>query len=88
MIELHMNQASVSVGQTPEGNYIVRVEDPQSGIVMLLPLDPMAAVHLGNALTGKGLVVPNGLGPLEQAQARLRPPMPPPPPEPDHEGRG
>ena len=85
MIEINMSGCEIGIGEPPDGAgaKILRIADAQSNIAVVLVLDPMAAVHVANGLMGKGLVVPNGLGPLEQAQARLRPPMPPPPPAPD-----
>jgi hypothetical protein len=59
MIELNMSGCQVGVGEVANGgNKVLRIADPQSGIVVLMQLDPMAAISMANALTGKTLVVP------------------------------
>lgn len=59
-VEIHMQQCTVGLGESPENPMVrvMRVEDPQSGIAVLIPLDQMAALQLANALSGKAIVVP------------------------------
>jgi hypothetical protein len=62
VIEINLLAVNVNVAdvQTPDGNTmrVARFEDPQSHIAVVLPMDVATAIRVGNALTGKGLVVP------------------------------
>jgi hypothetical protein len=61
-IEITMPVVQVGVQDvaTPEGQAVrvIRFEDAQSGIAVVVPMDIMAATRIGNALLGKALVTP------------------------------
>jgi hypothetical protein len=63
MIEIHLQAVNVHVAELPDGVKIVKFEDPQSGIAVVVPMPMLAAIQMANALSGKTLVIPDSLPP-------------------------
>lgn len=65
MIEMTLQgvQCRAAEATGPDGKRwrVLRFEDPQSGIALVVPLDPAAALSLSNALAGRAVTVPGRL---------------------------
>ncbi len=64
-MEIVMHNCQIQIATNPDGIKLMMLIDPESKIKIVVPLVPEAAVKIGHALAGIGIVVPQFIPPTD-----------------------